>query len=705
MTLKELCKELSISEATGKNWLRLGKIAPDIKDAKKPSFSQKYVDSLIEDIASGKIQALNSRRNKKFVSGSFFYNSYVPKDSDCLPKIKAISEYLEENRISLTREEVCLVLAYYAQQLFDKNAGNIYISTSNDNSADKPDTNEADNSTKAAINKLIIDLANSYQDNDLSSDPGTSITIMKDNVPDLFAQKLTYEPGTDTLGLLYMSLRDLGSRKNAGSYYTPTEIVRKSVNNLDINGSDPQDYPQAILDPCCGSGNFLIQMPEDLLPESIYGCDIDKTCICIARINLALKYGATYIPTIIKNIRCANFLTANLTDIYDAPSFSPSYIIGNPPWGYDFSDEEKELFNNLYATAKGRSVESYDLFTEKGIRILKRGGRLSFVLPEAALSVKIHKALRKIIISSCNITYLSYLGNVFHKVACPSVILQLSKTGQKLDTHGMKIETTEGSNQKKQGHNIDCSFVIHTHRNVSSDKLSFYTRDEEYSILETMSSLKEHVTLKGRAIFALGIVTGNNDKYISDIPKDGYEVILKGSDISKYHIEKPDRFINFVPEAFQQVAKTDIYRANEKLFYRFINNELTFAYDNEGLVSLNSCNILIPQIPDLNIKYVMAILNSSPAQFYFKKTFNSVKVLRSHLEQIPIPVVPYDEQKKIVDMANKLVKSARTLSETKADISNADIVSLPIYKKLDLTIAKAYGLSDSQYSSIHDKMV
>ena len=67
MTLKELCKELSISEATGKNWLRLGKIAPDIKDAKKPSFSKKYVDSLIEDIASGKIEALNSRRNKKIV--------------------------------------------------------------------------------------------------------------------------------------------------------------------------------------------------------------------------------------------------------------------------------------------------------------------------------------------------------------------------------------------------------------------------------------------------------------------------------------------------------------------------------------------------------------------------------------------------------------------------------------------------------------
>ncbi|MCR5771704.1 MAG: DNA methyltransferase, partial [Butyrivibrio sp.] len=94
MTLEELCSRLSISEATGKNWLRLGKISPDVLSSPEPSFSKEYADSLIEDISSGKVKALISRRNKKYVSGSFFYDSYVPKDSDCLPKVREISKYL-----------------------------------------------------------------------------------------------------------------------------------------------------------------------------------------------------------------------------------------------------------------------------------------------------------------------------------------------------------------------------------------------------------------------------------------------------------------------------------------------------------------------------------------------------------------------------------------------------------------------------------
>ena len=726
MTLKELCKKLSISEATGRNWLRLGKITPDNREVNgEPSFSKEYVDSLVRDIASGKIQALNSRRNKKFVSGSFFYNSYVPKDSDCLPKVRAISEYIEENDISLSDSDVCLVLAYYAAQLFDYNECD-----SNRSVTDHGSEN-------ADISGLITELARSYQgsNNLLLSDGSsliTDISTLRDRLPDLFSQSFVYEPGTDTLGLLYMSLKDLGSRKNAGSYYTPTEIVKKSIDNLDIHAGQNQinrEFVQdrlnssltqahtnsdlTVLDPCCGSGNFLIQMPDGLEPSGIYGCDIDRTCVCITRIGLALKYGVSNIPVIRRNIRCANFLTSSLSDIFGDPSFSPSYIIGNPPWGYDFDDEEKKNFKSLYATAKGKAVESFDLFTEKGISELNARGHLSFVLPEAALSVNIHKALRNIIISSCNITYLAYLGDVFHKVACPSVILQLAKTGQKLDTFGMIVENMADSSKKsaseqgtaKNKTNAPNAFIIQTHRSVSSDKLSFYTNDEEYSILETMSSSKESVTLKGKAVFALGIVTGNNDKYIIDMPGDGYEIILKGSDISKYHIAKPQRYINFTPENFQQVAKTEIYRAKEKLFYRFINNELTFAYDDEGLLSLNSCNILIPQIPDLNIKYVMAVLNSSPAQFFFKNSFNSVKVLRSHLEQIPIPVVSKDEQEKIAGIVDTIIKESNSLPKESDSISNSDITSLPAYEQLDNLIAKAYGLTDSQYMLIHDKIM
>lgn len=680
MTLKQLCNELSISEATGKNWLKLGKIKPDIISSSEPVFSDKYVEDLKNDIALGKITALSSRRNKKFASGSFFYSSYVPRDSDCLPKVRAITEYLNKSGLSLSLKELCLVLSTYASQLFDS------IGMSNN------------------TQPLISDLENAYIPQDY--DTGMS-SLNAANLDVLLSFKFTYEEGTDTLGLIYMSLKDVSSKKSAGSYYTPKDIVQKSIDNLKISPSLQGAVDNLlVLDPCCGSGNFLIQLPSNMQLSNIYGCDIDPICVCIARINLALKYKAKSIDEIKNNISCRNFLTSNVSDLLETSDRSFDYIIGNPPWGYEFSKEEKALYNKLYTTACAKTVESYDLFTEKSLSFLNIGGRLSFVLPEAALTVNIHKNLRQIIISECNITYLAYLGDVFNKVSCPCVILQLMKTGQKLSTKGMIVDDCI---TKPKGSKDSPSYVINTSRTVSADTLSFYTNDIEYSILETMTSLKEHTTLKEGATFALGIVTGNNQKYIiedipGDTPKDGYEIVLKGSDISKYHISKKKRYILFSPENFQQVANTAIYRAKEKLFYRFISSELTFAYDDEGILSLNSCNILIPEIPGLCIKYILAILNSSPAQFFFKKSFNSVKILRSHLEQIPIPLASLDIQKEISDIVDQLIAIANYVPKYDSDISKKGTSYSHLYDKLDRMIASLYGLTDEQYSHFHDKI-
>ena len=85
LTLKELCAELSISTATGRNWIKLGKITPEYTENKTSYFSKKYVANLKKELQSGKNKALKSRRNKKFVSGNSLYNSYVSKHCKNIP--------------------------------------------------------------------------------------------------------------------------------------------------------------------------------------------------------------------------------------------------------------------------------------------------------------------------------------------------------------------------------------------------------------------------------------------------------------------------------------------------------------------------------------------------------------------------------------------------------------------------------------------
>ena len=188
--------------------------------------------------------------------------------------------------------------------------------------------------------------------------------------------------------------------------------------------------------------------------------------------------------------------------------------------------------------------------------------------------------------------------------------------------------------------------------------------------MNSISKIKSAAFLKGNAIFALGIVTGNNREYISASKYAGYELVLKGSDIQKYKIVPSENYIRFTPKSFQQVAPIEIYRAKEKLLYRFVCDVPVFAYDDKQTLSLNSCNIVIPKIEGLAMKYVLAILNSSVAAFFISKKFNSVKLLRSHIEQIPIPVVSAEIQTTIIEKVDHIMNSTENLCGLYSELDN-----------------------------------
>ena len=102
-----------------------------------------------------------------------------------------------------------------------------------------------------------------------------------------------------------------------------------------------------------------------------------------------------------EHITEADYLASDLKASYQ-------YIIGNPPWGYEFSESEKEKLRKNYRTASGKNIESYDLFIEKALRNLSINGQLSFILPEAILNVKAHTPVRTAIMESNSIRYLNF---------------------------------------------------------------------------------------------------------------------------------------------------------------------------------------------------------------------------------------------------------------------------------------------------------
>lgn len=638
LSLKEFCEELSISVATGKNWIKLGKISPTNVDG-KPYFDSKYVSDFKVSLKNGKNSALKTRRNKKFVIGSSFYKYYVSEKSNNVAVVDFILRQEKEFSTALIE---CLLAECAIQQFLNCNDTNLL---------EKYLKNEID---LGNFNRLIDDI---IFDKDLAK------KIVKE-YKNIFTLKYFSEPSEDVLGLLYLSCRKLSNRKSKGAYYTSTKVVRKLVDNLFNQEIDLAH--KKILDSSCGTGNFLLNLPNGFKIENIYANDIDDMSVKITRLNLALKYNPENIETLYENITCADFLNEYTKSDFD-------YIIGNPPWGSEFNKKEIEFLRKKYDCVVGENVESFDVFVEEGLNRLKTKGKLAFVLPQAILNVKSHQPIREFIQHNSSIKYISYLGNVFDKVQCPSVILELEKTGKKMYCTGMRVD--DGKRE----------YVLESERVISADiGFNFLTDDNEQKILEKIINVPNKTTLKNNAKFALGIVTGNNSKYISDKKTDKNEIILKGSNIEKFRIKNVNSYIEFIPEKFQQVAPSDLYRVKEKLFYKFISKSLVFAYDDKQTLSLNSCNVVIPEIKGLSIKYVMSVLNSSVAQFLFEKQFNSMKVLRSHIEEIPIPLVSQNIQNKIINLVDKIIYGNDS----------------SVYRELDKEVATIFGLNEKEYAIV-----
>lgn len=633
LTVDDVCKTLSISKATAKNWIRLGKIVPDIGDQ---LFSAEYVEKFVAELKSDDNTKLKSRRNKKSATGKVLYKDYV----HTVGNQKLVADLLELGIIENERD-LLIVLANFAVQLYYQSCN---IQFANNNVL--LDFLSQEHTSEFHI--LIKDL--------IGKDPVDPVLINK--LLPVLSKEIFFVKGEDSLGFLYISLRDIGCRKSSGAYYTPENIVGELIDRLYENDADLG--AKTICDPCCGTGNFLLSLgAKGIDYTNLYGQDIDPISVFLSRINIALMAPEMSAVDIRSRIIVGNTYFETFTQKFDV-------IVGNPPWGSDFSEEDALRCRKLFKTAVGKSIESYNLFVEKALSMLNHKGVLAFVLPEAILSVAAHDTVRRMMIAACSFKFISYLGNVFSGVQCPSIILGIAPDDEKT-VIGCRVSTENDT------------FVVSEPRTFSDGTLSFNVSDEENECLNAISNIENVVYLKGNAKFALGIVTGNNKKYISTEKRDDNEVVLKGSDIQRYGMTSSGNYIRFAPESFQQVAPVEMYRAKEKLLYRFICEVPVFTYDDQQTLSLNSCNIVIPNVAGLEMKYILAILNSSVTAYFISKKFNSVKLLRSHIEQMPIPVVPMNIQTSIIKKVDRIMNSSENISG--------------LYEDLDSDIMQLFGLS------------
>lgn len=423
----------------------------------------------------------------------------------------------------------------------------------------------------------------------------------------LLAQKFSGE----NIGIEYESSLSNSYRNKEGIYYTPSWVVEDMFKNIKI------DNDSKFLDPCCGSGNFIIQAIKlGVLPENIYGFDIDENAVYITKERIRKEFGFET-----PHIKVANFLHEALKLSQENICFD--LIFTNPPWGKKIAKEEKEKFSLNYGC--GNSLDTTALFMSASLSLLEQNGILGFLVQEAFFNITTFEDIRKKVITKKILRFTDY----------DKAFKGLITKAQAIIIENSKAEFNA---------EVECCFGDTTfHRSLNSFKqnpkliFNFWTDENETKVIEKLYSTI-HTTLKDKAKWALGIVTGNNDKFCSDTQKEGYIPIYKGSDITKNGLKEPNTFILNDFSNFQQVASLKIYQAKEKIIYKFISSDLCFFCDTQQKIILNSANLLIPINIGITSEQLTNLLNSEIINWLFNKLFSTHKVLRSDLELLPIHI-------------------------------------------------------------------
>jgi type I restriction-modification system DNA methylase subunit len=236
-----------------------------------------------------------------------------------------------------------------------------------------------------------------------------------------------------------------------------------------------------IIEPRTGDYRLTIDEKRRILTNNIYGVDIDDQAVEIAKLSLTLRLleGETsetaelftrgghqrLLPKLETNIKCGNSLIGpdfysdkpeslfvdddtryriNAFDWKGASGFKQVFdthggfdvVLGNPPYVRSIHLKEDnvaqwQFCRTHYATAADREWDIYLVFVEKGLSLLRTGGRLGYILPNKFLNSQVGANLRQLIADGQHLERLVHFGalQVFPTVTTYTCLLFLNHDG------------------------------------------------------------------------------------------------------------------------------------------------------------------------------------------------------------------------------------------------------------------------------------
>ena len=525
---------------------------------------------------------------------------------------------------------------------------------------------------------------------------------------------------------------------------TVHELISEYEEINDLDKLDNRLKDLKIIDIACGSGAFLnkavdvlfeihealhdskysgdetlnrfidsLDKRRQIISNNIYGVDVNEESVEITKLSLFLKLATSTgvregfkLPNLDKNIKCGNSLINDETIVGNkAFNWETEFyevivnggfdvVIGNPP--YVRADLQDDFYQKQRAFLKeSKDYETlyekwdyYIAFIEKGLKLLKKTGYLSYIISNSYNTSKASKKSKEYINKNYTLKQLDFFKNieVFKGVGVESLIITVKN--EKTDELTKRIVHED-------------TFENVTVLKYTDDLIKIYKTEDQLELDEHF----ENTTLLGDICFiSKGMVLNSHEKIakgefkkddlVSEVKTEiNTKPYVEGKNIRKYNINNI-RYLEWdterVPSRVSRPTFPELY-IHPKLI-RSSTNQGT--YDENGILNNHSCyNIVLynslnnvenrsisnsikkwsdksrNELEDISkrfdLKYIQAIMNSNLCKYYLN-TIRSSRIeyytSPDELKLMPIKNISSEQQTEIGHYVEDIINSNLKLS-------------------------------------------
>ncbi|QED23005.1 Eco57I restriction-modification methylase domain-containing protein [Candidatus Deianiraea vastatrix] len=509
-----------------------------------------------------------------------------------------------------------------------------------------------------------------------------------------------------------------------------------------------------VLDPACGSGAFLVavfnflekewltlsetlrklgddeqaglfsysQIYKHILKNNIYGVDLNPESVQITKLSLWLKTAnrSEELTTLDANIKCGNSLiddasvetgfyinnegervslAFNWQNEFSAVSENGGFdvVVGNPPYGVDFDEKQKEYLSNFDSSVP--DYEIYIYFISKGMYLLKNGGKLFYIFPNTFLSTLYGANYRKQIIDNHSLICIANLSDdkTFDEANVRTCICGFQK-----GIKDYKCTVTEYTNKFDIVKTITKQDLLDNHENL----LSFISVNEDAKRI--IDKIKIHSKLSDFFDVSQGYIpydkyrgqseeTIKNRIYHSTTKLDeAYKIEIKGEDVKPYYLNlETGQYVKYGKHLAN--PREQKYFINPRVLIReIVSQKLIATYTEEECYNNPSViNVIAKDKNELSLAFILGIINSKLIGFYHNVTSPKAKkglfpkILINDIRNLPIPNIPLTDQHPFVEKAQTMLTLTAQLNDkTKAFVDyfvGKFKAKLPVDKEFKIT--------------------